>query len=96
MVDSPLARAVLGVLADAWPEDADLARVDVDARRPDWLVVTVWTATPGPAIGRRGATASAIRDRLRAALPARGVALEVRDVGGPDPPSASGADDGSP
>lgn len=96
MVDSPVARAVLGALAEGWPADADFARVVIETRGPDWLVVTVWTSTPGPVIGRRGATASAIRDRLRAAVPGRSLELVVRDAGGPDPRGTSDEEAGSP
>lgn len=77
LVDSAVARGILAVLAECWPAKADLVRVEIhdkDARR---IVVTVSTSTPGEVIGRRGSTASEIKERLGAVTPDKTVEFRV-------------------
>lgn len=77
LVDSLVARGLLAALAECWPAGANLERVVIQDRDARWIVITVWTSTPGEVIGRRGNTASEIKERLRAVSPEKTVELRV-------------------
>jgi hypothetical protein len=83
LVESPLARGILAVLAECWPAKADLEGVAIQDKDTQRTVVTVWTSTPGEVIGRGGSTASEIKERLRAVIPDKTV--EFRVLAGVEP-----------
>lgn len=82
-MDPPVARRVLAALAECWPETAVLERAVIQGSDPRRIVVIVWTSTPGEVIGRRGSTASTMKERLREA--ARGGEVELRVLAGSGP-----------
>ena len=86
LVDSPVARGILAALAECWPAKADLERVAIQDRDPRWIVVTVWSSTPGEVIGRGGSTASEIKERLRAVIPDKTVVFRVLAGAEPEEP----------
>ncbi len=87
-MDSPLARKILGVLAENWPDQADLEKVVIQVREPAWIVVSVWTATPELVIGQRGSVASEMRERLGRVVPAD-KNIEFRVLTGTERPGPS-------
>lgn len=79
------------MLAERWPDGADLESVAIQEEGPERIVVTVWTTRPGELIGRQGSGASALREALRTAVPDRSVELRVRAMASafgvaPEPP----------
>ena len=68
---------MLAELAECWPEEAALEQVLVHERPDGRIVVTVWTSTPGEVVGRRGGTAAAMREKLRAVAGSRSLDLRV-------------------
>jgi predicted RNA-binding protein YlqC (UPF0109 family) len=76
VVESTVARAILRELAQCWPEHADLEKVVIHENEIR-IAVAVWTSTPGRVIGRRGSTASEIKERLCAVLPGKVVEFTV-------------------
>jgi hypothetical protein len=76
-VDSQVARAILRALSECWPEGAELQRAVIQERDPRRIVVTVWTSTPGPVVGQRGAIASDLKEQLGNAAPGKSVEFRV-------------------
>jgi small subunit ribosomal protein S3 len=75
---------VLEALLASVPSDADIQAVGFDeGRQPPR--VDLWTATPGAIIGRRGATADAIRLAISQRL-GREAQLNIREQSPGEPP----------
>jgi ribosomal protein S3 len=82
---SELVRRLLVAISGSLPDDADLSAVDVES--DDDVTVVLHTRTPGLLIGRRGATADAIRSKLQDVVDDGVVRLNIREVGSDDPPA---------
>jgi ribosomal protein S3 len=86
---------VAAVLARAVPAGADVGAIGV--RWIDGgLQVAVTTSDPGRLIGRRGATADAIRQALADEFGGVDVQLEVHEAQGPPPPQWPPYDEDGP
>lgn len=70
---------VVQAIQDALPAQADIRAVDIS---DDGSLVTIWTSTPGWILGRRGATATQIREALRHAVNPE-LELRIEEVKGP-------------
>jgi predicted RNA-binding protein YlqC (UPF0109 family) len=72
-------RVVTQVLGEHLPDDADVEAVSVS---DDQSTITISTATPGRVLGKRGSTAGAINQALKASLGQQVTFLvhEVKDV----------------
>lgn len=80
VLDAQVARAVLQVLAESWPEDADVERIAIAQGKPGHVIVTAWIAGSAPVIGPRDAAATELRDRLGEAVPQVSVELRIEPV----------------
>jgi hypothetical protein len=82
-------RSVADVLLDGVPADTDISSVGLGFPDGHWLV-GVRTRTPGRVIGRRGATADALRAALAEELSDPQLKLDIAEAGRPgDPPAGS-------
>jgi predicted RNA-binding protein YlqC (UPF0109 family) len=78
-------RSVADVLLDRVPAETDISSVGLGFPDGHWLV-RVRTRTPGRVIGRRGATADALRSALAEKLGDPGLRLNIEEAGGPGEP----------
>ena len=89
-------RSVAEILLDHVPEGTDISAIEVTYPDAHWRVL-VRTFTPGRVIGRRGATADAIRSAMAEQLDDPRLRLEVHEAPGPgDPPPGPPAGDREP
>jgi ribosomal protein S3 len=80
-------RSVTEILLDGVPAETDIASVELAYPDSHWMV-RVRTRTPGRVIGRRGATADALRSAMAEKLDDGRLQLNIEEAGGPgDPPS---------
>ena len=86
-------RAVADILLNHVPEETDVSAVDLTFPDAHWRV-RVRTTTPGRVIGRRGATADAIRAAMAAHLGDPRLQLNIEEGGAPGapPPGPPGGD----
>lgn len=77
MVDAPTARAILRVLADSLPENVRLEKVSIDDTDAQRVVVRLQTTHPRWKRAWTGGIASELRYQLSAAVPGRGVELQI-------------------
>lgn len=89
-------RLVAEVLLDHLPDGKDISAIELTVPDGHWRV-RVRTLTPGHVIGRRGATADAVRAAIAEQLGDPRVRLDIVETGGPgDPPPAPPGGDREP
>ncbi len=82
---------ISAVLSEFTP-GADIGRVELKGGGAERRVVTVATRTPGELIGRRGATADAIRAALAQRFADERLQLNILEIPEDPPPSRGPAD----
>lgn len=78
-------RLVAEVLLDHVPDGTDISAIELTFPDGHWRVC-VRTLTPGHVIGRRGATADAVRAAIAEQLGDRRLRLDIVETGGPGAP----------
>ena len=86
-------RSVAQILLDRVPEGTDISAIELTLPDAHWRVA-VRTLTPGHVIGRRGATADAIRSAMAEQLDDARLQFTIEEVRGPGPPPAGPPDGG--
>lgn len=86
-------RSVAQIVLDRVPEGTDISAIELTFPDAHWRVA-VRTLTPGHVIGRRGATADAIRTAMAEQLDDAGLQLNIEEVRGPGAPPAGPPDGG--
>jgi predicted RNA-binding protein YlqC (UPF0109 family) len=86
-------RLVAEVLLDHVPDGTDISAIELTFPDGHWRVC-VRTLTPGHVIGRRGATADAVRAAIAEQLGDSRLQLNIVEAGGPaaPPPAPPGGD----
>jgi predicted RNA-binding protein YlqC (UPF0109 family) len=91
MTSSEEFASAVAVVADHVPADADVTSLEMARTGGNWRL-TLRTSTPGRVIGRRGATADALRAALAERLGDPGLTLNIAEArppgDGPAPPPA--------
>src|SRR3954453_17049218 len=78
-------RSVTEILLNHVPEGTDISAIDLTFPDGHWRV-RVRTTTPGQGIGRRGATADAIRAAMAQQLDDPRLQMNIEGAPGPGPP----------
>jgi ribosomal protein S3 len=78
-------RLVAEILLDHVPDGTDISAIELTFPDDHWMVC-VRTLTPGHVIGRRGATADALRAAIAERLGDPRLQLNIVEVGGPASP----------
>ncbi len=78
-------RLVAEILLDHVPDGTDISAIELTIPDGQWMVC-VRTLTPGHVIGRRGATADALRAAIAERLGEPHLQLNIVEAGGPGAP----------